>query len=1160
MTERKEIDLLVRAHLEGKGTLKGVAKDIGELEKSIESQAAAAKAGESDLEKLLVGLRTQQRVAKEAARALDTTAQFERQTEALAKYGARLEQARQRQAAFDATLIKGAELSARQVRDQTRLAAAVDRAAAAYQKADARLQGTTERLRQYGVNTDRLANEQNRLVAVIGTATIAMRAQEDAIDRATAAQKRFASSDVNAALGRIKSTVLALAAAYVGVQQAAGLARDSVNAFSSREGIRNQLALSVGNDRAAIDAEYEYVKAQADRIGIEFDRAAKAYAKFSAAATLAGRSRQEIRYIWEAFAEVGRVANLSADDLDGVFKALEQITSKGKIQAEELRGQLGDRLFGAFQIAAKALKDTYPDLDKAMERGEVSAEQLVAIAEQYRKTVADQLPAAMRSTAAEQARFTNAVLEFKQAIADAGWADAFTAALKEIAAALESEDGKRFAEALAAGFSTAADLVVWLLKNLDSVLIVAKALAGLWAINAAGKAAAGVVDYAKSLRQLSADLATAVKGLGLMRGAFLGLQAGLIGWSIGAWAAEEFEVVRKAGIALVTGLEEAWTRIKAGAQILWEEVPRLAKNAFAAMLNAVTWGTRQMLEVLQKGFQAIGRDDLAGKVGQVLESLTAKYEQQSDRVAEIRAQMERDIQGIRDIGDQMWRDAERRPAAPSPASAAGTPTARPVITPSGKTAPAGGDADLAKRQRLVDEIRRALESLDAKIDRAQTDSLRGQLDAIDSQYAELSRKIAKVGGATGAEFMRRLEDSLNQLRAQTLAKLNAGLADDRAALLAKLDAVDAAAGRKTKTDLDARLAAIRTQYEATYREIADFRTKLEANGRSTGEVDAARARLDAGIAELQQLETQRFRKDELKRLEEGINNVLSTRSDRLRSIADQEAAGLITGAQARTQMEETITAIQPQLVTMVDTAIVFAETLRGAFDPLVIDAFIARLQLAKVSGQGLGQEFKLLDKHVDEMIATRSVQAFDDMAQSIAGAVAGTQSWGEAIRGAGNAFLKFAADFLREIGMMIAKALILKTIQNSGWGGMVATAVNAAVQHSGGTVGSVSNRSRVVSPFTLMGAPRYHTGGIAGLAPDEYPAILKRNEEVLSTGDPRNVLNGGLKRREGGNTGTRFVLVDDRSKVAEAMASSEGEEVTLVHLRRNISTIKQWMR
>lgn len=1154
--DAKDIELRVRARYEGKKTLTELTGQIEKLEAAQAAQLKAADKGTADVKELDAAYQKLERSLKAVAGLYGDVERFKTQEAALAKVGQRLDEARRKQEAFDASLTKGAALTAKQEREQLRLANAIDRAGASFAKAQARVDATGARLKQYGLNTADLATEQTRMASTIVNGNAALAKQEAAIDRATAAQKRMTGGDTAAALGRIKAQVIGLASAYVGLHQSVSLAGDSIRAFSDREGIKNQLALSVGNDKAAIDAEYAYVKGQADRIGIEFDRAAQGYAKFSAAARLAGRDQKEVRYIWETFAEVGRVANLSAEDLDGVFKALEQITSKGKIQAEELRGQLGDRLFGAFAVAAEALKDQFPDLDKALQGGLVTSEQLVLIAEQYRKTVADQLPAAVSSLAAEQARMTNGVLEFKQAIADAGFADAFRAALAEITGALKSEDGKRFAEGIAAGFSAVADAAVWLIKNLDSVLIVTKALAGLWALNMAAKATAGVIDYGKALKTLSTDIGTTIKGLGLLRGTFAVLQSALVGWSIGSYLSEEFAIVRKAGVYMATGLEEAWQRISYGAQLMFEELPRFAKNAFAEVINAATWGIRKTLEAMQKGFRALGREDLAGNIGQVIGNLTAGYTQQSGRAAEIRKNLERELAQIRRLRADMLADADRVPTAA--AVTATEPTARPAGTPGKGGSTGTSEKELGARQRLVDEITRALESLDAKIDRAQTDTLSNQLDAIDSTYAALSRKIAKVGGDTGAALMSQLEVSLNQLRAQTVAKFNDGIAQEHAALLSKLEALDAAAGRKSKTDLDARLTAIRTQYESVYRELDEFRVKMEANGRGTAETDAARARLDAGVAELQQLETQKFYKDELKRLEGELNDVLATRSDRLKTIADQEAASLITSAEARQQTEDTVTTLQPKIQTLVDTARAFAVSLRGAFDPVALDAFIAKLDLVAASGAGLNQTFQITGRQIEEMIATRSVQAFDSMAEAIGGAVVGTQSWGDALRATGLAFLRFAADFLREIVMMIAKQQILKALQSTGWGGAVAGAVGAAVKHSGGVVGETSNRNRNVSPFVFMGAPRYHAGGVAGLAPDEYATILQKNEEVLSAGDPRNILNGG--GQSGGDQSTprnmRFIFVDDSRDVANWMRSAEGDDVFVEKLQRNAAVIR----
>ncbi len=59
--------------------------------------------------------------------------------------------------------------------------------------------------------------------------------------------------------------------------------------------------------------------------------------------------------------------------------------------------------------------------------------------------------------------------------------------------------------------------------------------------------------------------------------------------------------------------------------------------------------------------------------------------------------------------------------------------------------------------------------------------------------------------------------------------------------------------------------------------------------------------------------------------------------------------------------------------------------------------------------------------------------------------------------------------------------------------------------HEGGVVGG-GGAGRLVHPAYFEMAPRYHRGGIAG---DEVPAILRREEEVLTRNDPRHRYNGG---------------------------------------------------
>jgi hypothetical protein len=59
--------------------------------------------------------------------------------------------------------------------------------------------------------------------------------------------------------------------------------------------------------------------------------------------------------------------------------------------------------------------------------------------------------------------------------------------------------------------------------------------------------------------------------------------------------------------------------------------------------------------------------------------------------------------------------------------------------------------------------------------------------------------------------------------------------------------------------------------------------------------------------------------------------------------------------------------------------------------------------------------------------------------------------------------------------------------------------VNAGIYHKGGTVGA-GGQTRSVSPAIFAKAPRYHSGGIAGMKSGEVPAILQKGETVTPRG------------------------------------------------------------
>lgn len=1160
---RDAVDAIINPSKNAKTTLAGVEQSVESLTKTIQEIKGPVK----DANALYKELGESQKALGTQAGLIDN---FRRQNEALRLTRAELVKARADVASYAAEVRKGGESGASFTKT---LADAQVRARAAGDALRVQLAATREarvEMRAAGIETSNLAAAEQRLLSATQATRQGVVSLTDAVDKYGAATHRagkggglFADEGRTtlSLLQRIRGQVLALAAAYTGLQGAVGLAGDSIDAFNDRQGVKNQLSISVGNDRKAIDEDYAYIKGQAERIGVEFDVASKGYAKFAASAKLAGRSRQEIRYIVETFLEVGRVANISKDDLDGVLKALTQVVSKGKIQAEELRGQLGDRLFGAFQIAAKSLKDQFPDLDKALEKGLVTSEQLIKIAEEYRKTVSGQLPAAMNSLAANQARLNNAVTDFKLAIADSGFADAYLDAVRQLTEFLRSSDGQDFAKSLSAGFTAVANALVFLLKHLDELKVVLGIVLGLWASNVLQRQIKDMLEASKAIAGMTGEVSKLQK-------AFFVLQAFIIGWNIGSYLYDKFAEVRIAGAYLVAGLDVVWTHIKYGALEAFESIPKSFSDMTATLMNSLTFFIRKILGMWQTMANAVGATDVAANIGKAIDSLTFGFQKgASDRVAQLRKEMNADLAAIRKTLDDTisYERSAKSKTGVKPQGAGPTPS--PGVTGTGRTAEAS-EAEIKRRQSEIEAITRALEQLQAKIDRTQTDTLSKQLDAIDEQYRALARRIQKLGGQEAIKFMEELATATEQLKVQTTKKFNDKLLAEQEGLQSKIEQLEAAAGRKNKTDLDARLAAVSASYAATYRDIAATRQKLLENNRDTAIADEMQRRAELAEQEQKYLETQKFYKDELARREAEINDILAQRAARIKTINEMREAGLIDQQTADDQINETIATLQPQIEAMATSSAEFAMSIRDAFDPTRIDEFVAKMALARNSANGIDTKFKQIAKTIDDALVNGAVQAFDKVGVALGEAAAGTASWGDTIESVRDAFRQFAADFLRMIAQMILKQIVLNAVQAASGGSGYGAALAALVAHDGGIVGRSggSSRSRTVDASWFANAPRYHSGGVPGMAADEYAAVLREGEEVLKADSPRNILNGGAAaggkatQKGKGDRPVKFVLIDDRAKVAEAMASAEGEDVIIQTIRRNAPTVRQFIK
>ena len=278
--------------------------------------------------------------------------------------------------------------------------------------------------------------------------------------------------------------------------------------------------------------------------------------------------------------------------------------------------------------------------------------------------------------------------------------------------------------------------------------------------------------------------------------------------------------------------------------------------------------------------------------------------------------------------------------------------------------------------------------------------------------------------------------------------------------------------------------------------------------------------------------------------EKSVNDLLTRRTELQSQLTFADEQGNVAASEAlRSELES----VNAHLLLAVNNSILFWQSIGGpeaAAAILVLEGYRKGIESA-------GKAAIVTAKQIDDMITDGGVGAWNDFWDAVG-------QGANAFESARDAFLSFAADFLKQIGAMIFKQTLLNALQDSGGGGkgkpgsFIATAIQSLFRHSGGMVGSGGGmRSAPLAAFA--GATRYHTGGIAGLQPNEIPAILKRGEEVLTDRDPRHRANMGGK--QGGDV--KVVNVFDPAELLDrALGTSGGERVLLNFVSRNSAAFK----
>lgn len=160
----------------------------------------------------------------------------------------------------------------------------------------------------------------------------AMPDRERGIARAAATGAAFG----GIGLGRLGAAGLALAGGGYGLSALNKRNQEVVSAQLQSQAVVQQ----AGGTAEQGQASFQYLRSEANRIGFNYLDASADYNKLISGLTGSGVSVRESQKVFSGFAELARVNKLDKVTQNRLFRALSQVAGKGKLQAEELTGQI----------------------------------------------------------------------------------------------------------------------------------------------------------------------------------------------------------------------------------------------------------------------------------------------------------------------------------------------------------------------------------------------------------------------------------------------------------------------------------------------------------------------------------------------------------------------------------------------------------------------------------------------------------------------------------------------------------------------------------------------------------------------------------------------------------------------------------------------------
>ena len=333
------------------------------------------------------------------------------------------------------------------------------------------------------------------------------------------------------------------------------LGQDFLKAAMDMDSMKRSMGAAVGGMEKG-RREINFLRVESQKLGLSFRDQIKDFKQLSAAAKGTALEGSGVRKVWRSLMDASTALQLSTAETSGVIWAFKDMLSKGTVQAEELKKQLGNRLPGAFRMAADAMMVSTKEMMKHMKQGKIMTDSfLPALAEKMTSTYGGAALEAAKSMRAELNRMKSS------------WFDL------QVSIMMNSKATDFFTKI----YKTANKVLIYFFENIDKTIenltrffkiigtvVAIKTFTGaLWLANKAISAYSASITVSTALTQ---SFGVALASIAKIAG------AAFIGFQIGDYLQKEFQVARGAGVVMVDMIMSGIITLQAGFRYLSADI------------------------------------------------------------------------------------------------------------------------------------------------------------------------------------------------------------------------------------------------------------------------------------------------------------------------------------------------------------------------------------------------------------------------------------------------------------------------------------------------------------------------------------------------------------------------------------------------------------